>query len=118
MRPYAGPVAVLVDGMTGSASEVFAGGLQSLGRVRVFGEPSAGAVLPAQMDRLPNRDVLFHAFAEFVTASGIALEGRGVMPDEPVAVTRDALIAGRDQVVDTALAWIAEQREREGAGGD
>jgi carboxyl-terminal processing protease len=117
VQPFAGPVAVLVDGMTGSASELFAGGVQSVGRVRVFGERSAGAVLPARMDRLPNGDVLYHAFAEFVTADGITLEGRGVIPDEPISVTRNDLIEGRDPVLDAALAWIAEERKSPAAGG-
>lgn len=116
VQPFAGPVAVLVDGMSGSASEVFAGGVQSVGRVRVFGERSAGAVLPARMDRLPNGDVLYHAFAEFVTADGTALEGRGVIPDHAVSVTRSDLIDGRDPVLDAALAWIAEQHDSAGAG--
>ena len=35
VEPYAGPVAILVDGLTGSASECFTGGMQSLGRTEV-----------------------------------------------------------------------------------
>ena len=54
VEPYKGPVAILVDGMTGSASECFSGGLQSLGRARVFGQTSMGQALPALFDRLPN----------------------------------------------------------------
>jgi carboxyl-terminal processing protease len=69
------------------------------------------------MDRLPNGDVLYHAFAEFVTADGITLEGRGVIPDEPISVTRNDLIEGRDPVLDAALAWIAEERKSPAAGG-
>lgn len=108
VRPYDGPVAVLTDGMTGSASEVFAGGLQAIGRVRVFGETSAGAVLPASMDRLPDGDVLYHAFADFVTADSTRLEGRGVIPDEPVTLTRQDYLAGRDPALAKALEWIAQ----------
>jgi carboxyl-terminal processing protease len=37
VRPYASkPLAILVDGRSASTSEVFAGGLQDLGRARVF----------------------------------------------------------------------------------
>ena len=82
-------MAILVDGMTGSASECFAGGLQSLGRARVFGQTSMGQALPALFDRLPNGDVLIHAWGDFVTGTGVRLEGRGVMPDEAVPLTRD-----------------------------
>lgn len=110
VTPYAGPVAILIDGMSASASEVFAGGMQALGRVRVFGETSAGAVLGASMDRLPNGDVLYHSFAEFVTADSTRLEGRGVIPDAPVALTRRDYLAGRDPVLRAALTWIVDER--------
>ena len=109
VAPFAGPVAVLMDELSGSTSEVFAGGLQSIGRVRVFGSTSMGAVLPARADRLPNGDVLYHAIADFKTADGTLLEGRGVVPDEQVAITRADLLAGRDPVLDAALRWIAAQ---------
>jgi carboxyl-terminal processing protease len=108
--PFAGPVAILTDDLSASASEMFAGGMQAVGRVRVFGDTTMGAVLPASMDRLPNGDVLYHAFGEFETSSGVYLEGRGVYPDEPVALTREALLAGRDEVLLAALRWIAEEK--------
>jgi len=104
--PYAGPVAILVDGLTGSASECFAGGLQSLGRARVFGERTMGQALPALFDRLPNGDVLIHAYGDFVTATGERLEGRGVVPDEPAPSTRADLLGGVDRALAAALAWI------------
>lgn len=111
VTPYGGPVAILIDGMTGSASECFAGGLQSLGRVRVFGQTSMGQALPAFFDKLPNGDVLIHATGDFVTANGTRLEGRGVIPDEMVAATRQDLLAGRDAAEAAALAWIDAQRK-------
>ena len=106
VEPFAGPVAVLIDGMTGSASECFAGGMQSLGRVRVFGQTSMGQALPALFNKLPNGDVLVHAYGDFVTSNGTRLEGRGVIPDETVPLRRDDLLAGRDAVMERALAWI------------
>lgn len=109
VTPFAGPVAVLVDGMTGSASECFAGGLQALKRVRVFGQTSMGQALPAFFDKLPNGDVLIHATGDFVTADGTRLEGRGVVPDEIVAVDRRELLAGRDPTLQAALAWVDRQ---------
>lgn len=115
VEPFAGPVAILTDEHTGSASEVFAGGMQSIGRARVFGLTTAGAVLPATMDRLPNGDVLYHAFAEFTTAEGVTLEARGVVPDEQISLTRDDLLSGRDAAMDAALRWIAESRKEAGA---
>jgi carboxyl-terminal processing protease len=111
VEPYKGPVAILVDGMTGSASECFSGGLQSLGRARVFGQTSMGQALPALFDRLPNGDVLIHAWGDFVTGTGVRIEGRGVVPDEPVALTRAALLAGHDATLERALAWIDRIRK-------
>ena len=110
VEPYAGPVAILVDGLTGSASECFAGGMQAVGRARVFGETSMGQALPASFTRLPNGDTLLHAIADFVTADGTRLEGRGVVPDEIVTMDRKALAEGRDPVLAAALAWIDRQR--------
>jgi carboxyl-terminal processing protease len=81
--------------------------------VRVFGNTSIGGVLPAVFDRLPNGDVLYHAIADFVTADGIVLEGRGVIPDEPVPLRRADLLAGRDPVLETALAWIDTQHSHD-----
>lgn len=106
VEPYAGPVAILIDGLTGSASECFTGGLQSLGRVRVFGETSMGQALPALFDRLPNGDVFIHAWGDFVTGTGVRLEGRGVIPDERTPVSREELLAGHDRPLEAALAWI------------
>ncbi len=110
VQPFAGPVAVLIDGGTASASEMFAGGIQSIGRARIFGLTSAGAVLPAAFDRLPNGDVLFHAFADFITTAGVQLEGRGVIPDEEVSLTRAGLLAGHDAQLEAALRWIASRK--------
>lgn len=108
--PFGGPVAILIDGMTGSASECFAGGMQALGRARVFGQTSMGQALPAFFNTLPNGDVLIHAAADFVTADGTRLEGRGVIPDEVVNVERKDLLAGRDGTLEAALAWIDTRR--------
>lgn len=112
VEPYAGPVAILTDGLSVSAAEIFAGGMQDLGRARVFGATSAGQALPAIWDRLPNGDVLYHAFADFITPSGVRLEARGVIPDEPVPLRREELLAGRDAPMEAALRWIAREKVR------
>jgi carboxyl-terminal processing protease len=106
VAPFAGPLAILVDAMSGSASECFTGGMQSIGRARVFGQPSMGQALPALFDRLPNGDVLIHAYGDFVTADGTRLEGRGVIPDEIQPLERNDLLSGHDRPLEAALAWI------------
>ena len=80
--------------------------MQSIGRARVFGQTSMGQALPALFDKLPNGDVLIHAWGDFVTGTGVRIEGRGVVPDVPVALTRESLLEGRDATLEAALAWI------------
>ena len=110
VEPFRGPLAILVDELTASASECFAGGLQDLGRARIFGTQTMGQALPAATRPLSNGDVLMYAIGDFVTSKGRPLEGQGVVPDEPVALSRRALAAGRDLALERALAWIDAQR--------
>jgi carboxyl-terminal processing protease len=109
VRPYAGPLAILVDPLTGSTSEIFAAGLQSIGRARVFGETSAGQALPAMATRLPTGDVLLHVIADFVSPDGRRIEGRGVVPDETVPLRRADLLAGRDAAMEAAVRWLRDK---------
>jgi carboxyl-terminal processing protease len=106
VEPYGGPVAILVDEMTASASECFAGGLQDLGRARIFGRRSMGQALPASTKRLANGDVLEYAVGDFVTSKGRSLEGTGVVPDETQPLSIPSLLAGHDDPLRAALAWI------------
>ena len=59
---------------------------------------------------LPNHDVLLYALADFVTAKGNRIEGRGVLPDEPVVLTRAQLRREPDPTLAAALRWIASQK--------
>lgn len=111
-EPFAGPVAILVDEITASASEVFAGGLQEHGRVRVFGRTTAGQALPAVYNELPNGDSLYHPVADFITPKGTRFEGRGVVPDETTPLDRAALLRGADPALEAAKRWIAAQKNR------
>ena len=108
---YGGPLAVLVDGGSASTSEIFAGGLKDLGRARVFGTRTAAAALPSVITRLPNGDGFQYAVANYISEGGQALEGNGVIPDVEVKLTRAALLAGHDSVLDAALDWIRKQKE-------
>jgi carboxyl-terminal processing protease len=116
VRPFAGPLAILVDPLSGSTSEIFAAGMQAIGRARLFGETSAGQALPAVMFRLPNGDVLMHAIADFTAPDGRRIEGRGAVPDEVVPATRADLLAGRDAALAAALGWVDHQPPRGGRG--
>jgi carboxyl-terminal processing protease len=107
-RPYAGAVAVITDPLSMSTSEIFAAGMQGVGRARVFGDTTGRQALPALVLKLPTGDVLMHAFADFVDPRGRRIEGRGAIPDEAVPLRRDALLAGRDEPVEAAIRWIAK----------
>ena len=108
---FKGPVAVLVDGCSASTSEILAGGLKDLSRARIFGERTAAAALPSQVERLPNGDGFQYAVANYISDGGKPLEGNGVTPDVEVKLTRQALLSGHDPVVDAALDWIGKQRK-------
>ena len=99
-------MAILVDPMTASTSEIFATGMQRIGRARVFGERSAGEALPAMMDRLPSGDVFVHAVADFTDPDGRRIEGAGVVPDEVVPISPKELSEGRDAALEAAARWI------------
>jgi carboxyl-terminal processing protease len=106
---YAGKVAVLVDELSASTSEIFAGGLQDLGRARVFGRRTPGAALPSTIEELPNGDRFQYAIADYVSAGGKVLEGHGVTPDVPVALDPKLLRAGKDPDIVAATRWIQEK---------
>jgi carboxyl-terminal processing protease len=108
-RVYRGPVAILVDGLSGSSSEILAGGAQGLPRVRIFGSRTAGATLPSMVERLPNGDGFQYAFASYISRNGVELEGEGVKPDVEIRPTREALLEGRDPAIEAALDWIRDQ---------
>jgi carboxyl-terminal processing protease len=103
---YTGPLAIIIDGGSASTSEVFASGLQELGRAVVVGERSAGAALPSIFQKLPTGALFQYAIGDFKTPRGTLIEGRGVLPDVPVTLTRASLLAGRDAPLDAALAAL------------
>ncbi len=113
VSPYAGPLAIVVDELSISTTEIFAGGMQALGRAQVFGVQTSGQALPSVPERLPNGDILYHAIADFLNPLGKPLEGAGVMPDRVVPLTRAALLAGRDPALDAAISWAAMRSEKE-----
>lgn len=107
VTPFAGPVAIVVDELSISTTEIFAGGMQSLSRARIIGSQTAGQALPAVAERLPNGDILYHAIANFLSPSGASIEGDGVFPDERIVLSRETVRNGRDPALEAALRWAA-----------
>jgi carboxyl-terminal processing protease len=108
-KPYKAPVALLVDECSASASEILAGGLQAIGRARVFGIRTAGAALPSAIEILPNGDRFQFAFSAYVDAKGRNIEGVGVGPDVELPRKRADLLAGKDLILESAIEWIKQQ---------
>lgn len=53
-----------------------------------------------------------HVVADFVAPDGTRIEGRGVIPDEVVPLTRADLVAGRDEPLECAVRWFERPRPR------
>jgi len=107
---FDGPVAVLVDGLSLSAAEFFADGMQRSGRAAVFGQRTPGFAMPSVIEKLPNGDAIQYVHADYVTSGGERLEGAGVTPDFEVIPSRDVLLEGRDPVIEAAVEWIKSQK--------
>lgn len=112
VRPFAGPLAIVVDALSASTTEIFAAGLQNIGRATVFGTQSAGQALPSVPERLPNGDILYHAIADFIGPTGKPVEGPGVLPDRVIPLVRRALADGHDPALDAAITWATRQPAR------
>ena len=109
---YAGPVAVLINGMSASTSEIFSSGVQEIGRAVIVGERSAGAALPSYIQKLPTGALFQFAVADFKTPKGVLIEGRGVIPDVEARYDRASLLAGRDAQLEAAVEQIRKSREK------
>ena len=107
---FTGPVAILIDGHTGSTSEIFAAGLLDVKRAQPFGQTTAGAALPATTHNLQNGDVLLHAIGDFRTPSGNMVEGIGVSQQIGTPPTRGDYTSSPDCELRDALQWIAHER--------
>ncbi len=104
---YAGPLAVLVDRYSASASEIFAAAIQDYGRGVVLGEPTFGKgtvqnVVP--LDRAGTLGQLKVTIAQFFRVNGEGTQFRGVVPDIvfPTAIDSDAQ---GERGLDNALPW-------------
>jgi carboxyl-terminal processing protease len=102
-KTYAGPVVVLAGPASTSAAEVFAAAVQDLGRGKVIGRSTAGAVLGAQAFPLPDGGVVTLPVINLWRASGKRIEGSGVEPDVWMLPTIEDLRAGHDPVLARAL---------------
>jgi carboxyl-terminal processing protease len=100
---YRGPLAILVDELSLSTSEVFAGGMQDIRRAVIVGRTTGGMVLPSNIESLDGGLKFQYAIADFKTPKGVLLEARGVQPDVPVRLSRQSLTADQDPMITAAV---------------
>lgn len=97
------PVVVLVDDVSGSASEIAALAFEENGAGTVIGTKTAGAIGSTARVELGDGSLLSITVAVYVSANGTSLNGIGVSPDITVERTNDDIIAGRDPQLDAAI---------------
>ena len=107
---YTGEVVLLVDELSASSSEEFAGSLQSMGRVTIIGTQTPGRCLVMNVEQLPNEAILAYPYGQSQTPDGRVLEDNGVVPDIEVTLDREQLLQGSDAQLQTAIEYLlAEQ---------
>ena len=100
---YDGPLVVLVNRMSASASEIFAGAIQDYGRGLVVGSQTFGKGT-VQAVRPLNHGQLKITQSKFYRVSGGSTQHKGVLPDIEIPSRIDKKRIGED-ALDHALPW-------------
>ncbi len=111
---YTGPLAVLVDRYSASASEIFAGAIQDYRRGVIIGEPTFGKGTVQNLIDLNKYDdrsenTLGHlktTIAQFFRVSGNSTQHRGVVPDIIFPTAQDNADYG-ERSYKNALPWAS-----------
>ncbi|EHU0329688.1 carboxy terminal-processing peptidase, partial [Vibrio vulnificus] len=109
---YSGPMTVLVNRYSASASEIFAAALQDYGRAIILGENSFGKGTVQQHRSLNHIYDLFdkeigyvqYTIQKFYRIDGGSTQNKGVVPDIPFPTAIDPEETG-ESVEDNALPW-------------
>ncbi len=107
---YNGPLVVLIDRASASASEIFAGAIQDYGRGYVVGQRSFGKGTVQQLllldrwQRDPVDGQLTVTIGKFYRITGESTQHRGVEPDIQLPSAIDAKEVGESSL-DAALPW-------------
>ena len=121
---YSGPLAVMVDQHSASASEIFAGALQDYHRAVIIGEPTFGKGTVQRLVDL-NRFARFKGgdlgqlkftIAQFFRINGESTQHRGVVPDILFPTAIDTQSQG-ERSLDHALPWASVRPANYTVGG-
>ena len=108
-NPYPGPLVILVDEDSRSQSEQFTAGMQELGRAYVIGKKTAGSDMDGDLAKLPTGAWLIYAVGQTRTPKGVVIEGRGVIPNLEVSLTRAELLKGNDEQLSAAIQYLKQK---------
>ncbi|MEQ5837704.1 carboxy terminal-processing peptidase [Marinobacter sp. NFXS9] len=100
---YSGPLVVLVNRMSASASEIFAGAIQDYGRGLIVGSQTFGKGT-VQAVRPLNHGQLKITQSKFYRVSGGSTQHKGVIPDINIPTRINKEEIGED-ALDNALPW-------------
>jgi len=104
---YAGPVALLTGAQTYSAAEDFTAMFRMMKRGVVVGEATGGSTGQPLFFELPVGGKARICVKRDVYPDGTSFVGKGIAPDVEVQQTVAGLRAGRDPVLERALAGLA-----------
>jgi carboxyl-terminal processing protease len=107
---FTGRVAVLINGGSGSASEIFAAAVREVGEAVIVGQKSAGAVLVSVIVPAGHGFSIQYPLSDYVTFGGRRLEGNGIEPDVASRESRVRLPDDPDETIDKAKELLAKPR--------
>ncbi|MBM6948930.1 S41 family peptidase [Mordavella massiliensis] len=103
------PLAVLVDGYSASASEIFAGAIQDYGLGQIVGTRSYGKGVVQSIFDLKDGTSVKLTIAEYFTPRGRSIDGEGITPDVEVEYVYDEADPQADNQLEKALEVLTQQ---------
>lgn len=100
------PLAVLVNGNSASASEIFAGAIQDYGKGVIVGTQTFGKGIVQTVKPLTDGSAIKFTIAKYFTPKGQDIHGKGVTPDVVVEYDKDAY---EDTQISAALESVRAQ---------
>lgn len=100
------PMAVLVNGNSASASEIFAGAVQDYGVGKIIGTQTFGKGIVQTVRPLSDGSAVKYTIAKYFTPKGQDIHGKGVTPDMVVDMPEDSQT---DTQMDAAIDYLNQE---------